>query len=288
MIMRLLREPLLHFLALAAIVFVAYGALNRFEAGNSNEIIVTSAKVDRLAALFAATWQRPPNSAELKTLVDDYVKEEILVREAVALGLDKDDAIIRRRLRLKMEFLNNAETETLTPTDAELDGYLKANTDKFEIDPSYAFQQVLLSQDRHGDKLDEDAASVLGLLRTKLTIDPGELGDATLLPAKLDLTSRTSIGQVFGPGFAEALGKLGPGQWNGPVASEFGLHLVRITEHRPGRVPALAEIRAAVEREWSNDKRKALDEQRFAALLTRYKITLEAKPETAPRPVTGP
>jgi parvulin-like peptidyl-prolyl cis-trans isomerase-like protein len=287
MIKRLLKEPLLHFLALAVLVFVGYGALNRFEAGKPEEIVVTESRAGRLAAQFAAIWQRQPTSAELKNLIDDYVKEEIFVREALALGLDKDDTIIRRRLRLKMEFMNSADSETLTPTDAELDKYLTANPGKFEIDSAYAFEQVLLSPDRHGDKIDQDAASALQILRTKLEIDPGELGDATLLPFRLELTGKAAVGQQFGPAFAEALERIAPGEWSGPVESDFGLHLVRISEHRAGRVPALAEIRAAVEREWANDKRKALEEQRFATLLIRYRVTLKQKSKDAPRPASA-
>ena len=204
------------------------------------------------------------------------------------LGLDKDDVIIRRRLRLKMEFLNSAETATLTPTDAELEIYLKDNPDKFAIDPAYAFQQVLLSPDQHGDKIDQRAASVLDVLRTKLSIDPAELGDATLLPRKLDLTGKASISQTFGPAFADALDKIAPGEWTGPVESDFGLHLVRIAERQAGRAPALAEVRSPVEREWANEKRKATEDQRLAALLTRYRITTERKPNGAPRLANGP
>jgi hypothetical protein len=288
MIRRLLNEPLLHFVALAVLVFVAYGALSHFDAGKPDEIVITGSRVDRLAAQFSAIWQRPPTSAELKALIDDYVKEEIFVREALALGLDKDDTIIRRRLRLKMEFMNSAETETLTPIDAELERYLQENPGKFEIDPAYAFEQVLLSPDRHGDKIDQDAASVLRVLRTKSSVDPSELGDATLLPLKLELTSKASISQQFGPAFAGALDKVAPGQWSGPVESDFGLHLVRITEHQAGRVPALAEVRAAVEREWVNERRKALEEQRFATLLTHYRVTMEEKPKGTPRLANGP
>lgn len=288
MVKRLLKEPLLHFLALAVAVFAAYGVFNRFEAGKPDEIVITESRIDRLAAQFAAIWQRPPTSAELKNLIDDYVKEEIFVREALALGLDKDDAIIRRRLRLKMEFLNNADTATLNPTDAELENYLKNNPEKFEIDPAYAFEQVLLSPDRHGEKIDQDAASVLQILRTKSSIDPGELGDATLLPRKLQLTGKASISQTFGPAFADALDKIATGEWTGPVESDFGLNLVRIAERQAGRTPALDEVRNAVEREWTNDKRKAIEQQRLAALLTRYRITTEQKPRGAPRLTNGP
>jgi parvulin-like peptidyl-prolyl cis-trans isomerase-like protein len=288
MMKRLFKEPLLHFLALAVTVFVVYGVLNRFEAGKPDEIVITHSRVDRLATQFATLWQRPPTSAELKNLIDDYVKEEIFVREALALGLDKDDTIIRRRLRLKMEFRNSADTETLTPTDAELENYLKENPGKFEIDPAYAFEQVLLSPDRHGDKIDQDAASVLQVLRTKMSIDPGELGDATLLPLRLELTSKASISRVFGAAFAEALDKIAPGQWAGPMESDFGLHLVRIKEYQARRAPALAEVRSAVEREWANEKRKAVEEQRFVALLTRYRITMEKMPTGAPQLAIGP
>lgn len=288
MMKRIFKEPLLHFLALAVAVFVAYGVSNRFEAGKSDEIVITESRVDRIAAQFGAIWQRPPTSVELKNLIDDYVKEEIFVREALALGLDKDDVIIRRRLRLKMEFLNSAETATLTPTDAELETYLKDNSEKFEVDPAYAFEQVLLSPDRHGEKIDQDAASVLQVLRAKPSIDLGELGDATLLPRKLELTGKASISHTFGPSFADALDKIATGQWTGPVESDFGLHLVRITERQAGRAPALAEVRAAVEREWADEKRKAIEEQRLAVLLTRYQITMEQKPKGAPRLANGP
>jgi hypothetical protein len=288
MLKQLLKEPLLHFLALAVAVFVAYNVFNRFEAGKPDEIIITDARVDRLAAQFNTIWQRPPTSAELKSLIDDYVKEEIFVREALALGLDKGDVIIRRRLRLKMELLSGAESATLAPTEAELEKYLKDNSARFEVDPAYAFAQVLLSPDRHGGNIEQDAASVLQALRTTLSIDPGELGDATLLPPKLGLTGKAAIGRTFGPAFAEALGKIVPGQWSGPIESDFGLHVVLITEHQAGRTPALADVRAAVEREWATDKRKAIEEQRLAALLTRYRITVEETPKSEPRQATAP
>lgn len=288
MLKHFLKEPLLHFLALAVAVFVAYNVFNRFEAGKPDEIIITDARVDRLAAQFNAIWQRPPTSAELKSLIDDYVKEEIFVREALALGLDKDDVVIRRRLRLKMELLSSAESATLAPTEAELEKYLKDNSARFEVDPTYAFAQVLLSQDRHGGKIEQDAASVLQVLRTTPSIDPGELGDATLLPPKLGLTGKASIGRTFGPAFADALGKIVPGQWSGPIESDFGLHVVLITEHQAGRMPALADVRAAVEREWATDKQKAIEEQRLAALLTRYRIAVEETPKGEPRQATAP
>lgn len=283
MLKRLLQEPLMHFLVLAAMIFVVYGALDRSGAGKPDEIVVTGAKVEQLASLFARVWQRPPTPQELKGLIDDHVKEEMFVREAINLGLDKDDAVIRRRLRAKMEFFNDAATTFPAPADAELSEYLSANRGKFVIEPMFAFDQIFWSADRHGENVARDALAVLAALRTATSVDQGDLGDATMLPSRLDVTGKTSIGHLFGTEFAEALQKATPGQWSGPVKSEFGLHLVRINAHQPERVPELSEVRAAVEREWANDKQKALEDRRLAALLTRYRITIEQSPKAAPR-----
>jgi hypothetical protein len=282
------REPLVHFLALALAIFVFYGAFNRSEAPRPDEIVVTDSKIEQLAGLFAKTWQRPPTIAELKGLVDDYVKEEIYYREALALGLDKEDTVIRRRLRLKMEFLSNAEAEALAPTDAELEAYLTVNPGKFEIDPKLAFRQVYLNPERRGDRIDQDVASILEALRSNPSADPATFGDATLLPSELGLTSKASIAQTFGADFAEAADKATPGSWTGPIKSSFGVHLVRVSECQLGRIPTLAEARDAVAREWSNDKRKGLEEQRLAELLKRYKITIEGRSESTPRAATLP
>ena len=138
--------------------------------------------------MFAKTWQRPPSAPELKALIDDSVKEEIYVREALALGLDKDDTVIRRRLRQKMEFMGDMGAEALTPTEADLQAYLQANPAKFALEPEIAFQQVLLNPDQHRDRIAQDAEVVLASLRSASAPDPRRLGDASLLPPELPLT----------------------------------------------------------------------------------------------------
>jgi hypothetical protein len=280
MLRRLLKEPLVHFLALALAVFAIYGIVNTSEAEKPDRIVITGPKIEQIAGLFAKAWQRPPTIAELKDFIDDYVKEEILVREALALGLDKDDTVIRRRLRLKMEFLSDAESEALSPTDAELEAYLRANSGKFEIDPKIAFRQIYLNPARRGGKLDQDAASIIEVLLSNAA-DPSALGDSTLLPSELPVTSKTAIGEIFGREFAEALRNATPGQWTGPVKSAFGFHIVRVTEYRAGRIPALDEVRGAVAREWANEKRKARQDAHFNELLKRYQVTIESVPGTA-------
>jgi PPIC-type PPIASE domain len=280
MLRHLFKEPLVHFLALALVVFAVDGVINTSEPEKPDRIVITGPKIEQIAGLFAKAWQRPPTVAELKDLIDDYVKEEILVREALALGLDKDDTVIRRRLRLKMEFLNDAESEALSPTDAELESYLRANPGKFEIDPMIAFRQIYLNPARRGGKLDQDAATIIEVLLSSARADPLALGDSTLLPSELPVTSKTSISQIFGREFADALRNATPGQWTGPVKSAFGFHIVRVTEYKTGRIPTLDEVRDAVAREWANDKRKARQDARFNELLKRYQMSIESAPGT--------
>ena len=187
--------------------------------------------------------------------------------------------MIRRRLRLKMEFMNDTAVDALTPTDAELQVYLNAHPAEFEVDPMIAFQQVFLNPERHGNKIDQDAASVLQDVRLLVSADPATLGNATLLPFELPLTRKSSVSQIFGPEFAEGLFNLDPGQWAGPVKSAFGLHIVHVSERKAGRLPPLGEIRPAVAREWSEAKRKELEEDRFNVLLKRYRVTIEMPSE---------
>jgi len=286
MMKALLREPLVHFLALGLIVFAVYHVLNRSNQPAPDEIVVTQARLEQLAGLFAKTWQRPPSAAELKGLVDDYVKEEVFYREALTLGLDDDDTVIRRRLRQKMEFLSDAVVGALTPDEEELAAYLKANAGKFELDPQIALEQVFLNMERRGDRIEEDAASILEVLNSNASADAATIGDATLLPFELDLTSLSRIGQTFGPQFAKAIDQLAPGAWTGPVKSTYGMHLVRINKREPGRVPALSEVRGAVEREWSTEQRKKLEDKRFSELLKRYDVSIERAHNsvTSPKP----
>lgn len=272
MLKRLFKEPLVHFLLLALAIFAVYGLFNGAGAQQPGGIVVTAPKVEQMAALFAKTWQRPPTPDELKGLIDDYVKEEILVRQALELGLDKDDTVVRRRLRQKMEFL--ADAQTPAPTEADLQAYLDAAPDGFRIDGTLAFQQVFLNAQRRGEAVNRDAASMLEMLSADPDADYAALGDATQLPAELPLSSEASIGQTFGAGFADALAKAPVGTWTGPVVSSFGVHLVRVTGREPGRVPTLAEVRGEVVREWTNARRREFDDQRFAALLKNYTVTI--------------
>jgi PPIC-type PPIASE domain len=282
---RAFREPLVHFLVLALVVFAAYYVVaSSAGGGKADRIVITSGKTEQLAARFAQVWQRPPSPQELKGLIDEQVKEEIYVREALALGLDKDDTVIRRRLRQKMELLSDAGADALSPTDAELETYLKAHPETFAVNLAMSFEQVFLNPQRQGAGTGQTAATILATLKANPETDASTLGDASLLPAEMPLTSVDSIGHMFGSEFADAIGKAKVGAWTGPIASSFGLHVVRVSERQEGRIPALGEVRDAVFREWANDKRKQLENDRLAALLKRYEVTVESEPAARAKP----
>lgn len=282
--MKLLKEPLLHFLLIGAVLFVAYGFVNREKAADPQGITVSAGHVEHLASTFAKTWQRPPTQDELKGLIDQFVKEEILSREAVKLGLDQNDAVIRRRLQQKMEFVTEDLLATAEPTDADLSDYLGKHPDAFREDASFSFQQVFLNPERRGEAIESDAAKLLAEL--KAGADPSRSGDATMLPSSMEKARHPQVAGSFGADFADALARSAIGEWTGPVASSFGLHLVLIKDKIAGRLPELTQIRDVVRREWENDRRNQATRSFMDGLLKQYNVTIEwpeAKPETAAR-----
>jgi len=274
---RILKEPLLHFLLLGAILFIAYALMQKPGAGSdSGKIIVTMGQVDNLAATFAKRWQRPPTPEELAGLVRDRVREEVYYREAMALGLDKDDTIIRRRLRQKMEFITDDIAAQAEPTDAELTAYLEAHPDSYRVEPQITFSQVYLNPAKHGEHLARDVAQLLAQLnRPGSRIDASQLGDRLMLEHQFSAATPSEIGSQFGEQFAAKLATLKPGPWQGLIESGYGVHLVRISERTEGRLPALAEVRDAVRRDWDNTRRLEAQDKFYQELLKHYTVTIE-------------
>lgn len=274
---RIFKEPLLHFLLLGAALFIAYGLMSKPGSSRApGKIVVTVGQVEHLAAGFAKTWQRPPTDAELKGLIDEWVREEIATREAMALGLDKDDTVVRRRLRQKLEFVSDDIAAQTEPTDADLNAYLQAHPDLFRVEPLFTFSQVYLDPVKHGDNLGRDTVRVLARLKQAgATADGSALGDSLLLEHTFQSAPTSEILKQFGEEFALKLGELSPGQWQGPVESGYGVHLVLVSERREGRLPELAEVRDVVRREWANAQRLEANERFYQELLERYTVTIE-------------
>jgi hypothetical protein len=274
---RLVREPLVHFLLLGAALFVLYDVIAG-ERDAPDRIVVDSARVEQLALGFTRVWQRPPTEAELAGLVEDFVREEVYYREALAMGLDRDDTIVRRRMRQKLEFLSEDLVALAEPGEAELEAWLNEHADDYRVEPRAAFRQVYVSRERHGEAAEATAEALLARL-SEGGEDGGALGDASLLPASLPLSPQREIAKHFGDDFAAVVLTLEPGAWSGPVESTFGLHLVRLEAREPARAPALEEVRQAVERDWAAAERREANEAFYQALRERYELTLEMPAE---------
>lgn len=275
---RLIREPLVQFLVIGAAVFGVYALTADQSDVQRDRIVVSEGRIQQLAQVFAKTWQRPPIAQELRGLIDAYVKEEIYYREALKLGLDRDDTLIRRRMQQKMEFLSEPGEEALNPSDAELAAFYAENRDNFRIEPKLAFQQVFIDP----KKGEEPAAIRAEQLLSELRSAPADahvsnIGDATLLRHGTPLSSLTSIGNEFGEDFAKKLFILPLNQWSGPVESPFGMHLVRITERRDEQLPPLAQVRKDVERAWRTKKRDRFRHDEYERLRAKYEVVLPLK-----------
>lgn len=283
MIRRLAADPLIHFLALGAAMFVAFGTIaTRGDAPDDGAIVVTPGKVEQLGSIFARAWQRPPTEAELEALVADWVREEVAVREALRLGIDRDDTVIRRRLRQKFEFMAAGIAALAPPTDDQLRAHLDSNAEAYRIDPRLSFRQVFLSADR-GDGLAVAAEDLLVALRSDPGADASALGDRTMLAhAHPDLSER-EIAAIFGPRFAAAVVDLPPGTWVGPIESGYGRHLVIVDARRGGRAPTLEEVRDLVERDVAAMRQADALDALYAGLLDRHEVVIEgAGQEAAP------
>jgi hypothetical protein len=271
MLRRLLREPLVHFLLLGGALFLIFGR-GAPEAGQDDrQILVTQADITRLAAGFSQTWHRPPDGDELQTQINDYIREEVLYRTALGLGLDKDDLIIRRRLRQKMEF--TFEDTVPPPQEAELRAYFAAHADKFRSQPLISFRQVFVSLQR-GNTAETDARRILTQL-VSATPGASSQGDALLLGEGFEQTPLDRIAALFGDEFAGALATASPGHWVGPLRSSYGLHLVLVTASQPAALPPFEQVRPAVEREWFAEHRAAALAAQYTTLLAGYRVTVE-------------
>jgi len=238
------------------------------------EIVVSDARAASMVQTFIRTWQRPPTESEFSRLIDDYIKTEIFVREALALGLDRDDLIIRRRLRQKMEFFFDESAPVSDPTEQELSAFLAQHADQYRTDTRVTFSHVYLDPQRRGEATKADAQRLLKELDTPdPTVDPLTLGDPIMiLKPRWEGATQSELVGVFGTTFTNALVQQPPGQWAGPLASAYGEHLVKIDAFEWGVVPELERVRSQVERNWRVRARQARQEATYQRLLKKYRV----------------
>lgn len=268
-------QPLVHFLILGALIFVTYGLVAPVSdpepESSGEEIVVTQQQLDRLFGEFEAVWQRPANLEERQSVIDSYIREEILVREALRLGLDQGDTVMRRRLAQKMDFLSTSAARSLQPTEEDLATFYKSNEDDYRRPGLIAYEHVFL-----GPSADEE---LLEDLRANLRRgeDPEQLGKKTLLPFRMRLSERARVDGLFGEGFFEKLEALPLNGWQGPVRSGYGEHLVRVFDRQSPEVLSFERVRENVIEDWTQRRAQRIRAEALEAMRKRYRIVL---PET--------
>ena len=287
----LLREPLFHFLLIGAALFLLFGWKGNSASITAGQVGTTAAQItvsrdaiDRMNMQFAKTWQRQPTEEEQKGFVEELVRNEIFYREALAIGLDRDDEVLKRRMRQKMEFIYEDISTWAEPSDADLMAFMKKNRDKYLTDPQLSFRQVFISKDKRGKNAESDARQVLGQLTAGAA--PDTVGDPTMLAAETHLLPLREVNNQFGEEFGMALLELKPGAWAGPVKSVYGFHLVLLKELRAKRLPDLKDIRETVKRDWLVEKQTELKDAAYAKIRERYTVTVE-KPRADIRPLAA-
>jgi hypothetical protein len=283
---RLLREPLLHFLLLGVALF----GISRFvkpaadRTAVSRQIVLTLDDLRQLQIGFAAQWQRPPTGQEMIGLIENRIKEEILYREALAMGLDKDDTIVKRRMAQKMEFLAEDVSAAHEPTTEELKVWFAKNTAMFTQPARATFRHLYFSPDRRGKSAWSDAKTAIGKLSGKPAGWPGAaaLGDPFMFQDYLADRTPDQIAKDFGPPFAKALFVQKPGAWTGPIESGYGWHLVFIDSLMPERVSSFEEVEPDVKTAWLATRKEQAKEAAYKAMRAKYELLLPAPPEATP------
>ena len=280
-----LREPLLHFAAIGLMLFVADGFVNRGPGGvePSRQIALTLDDLRQLDIYFESQWRRPPTAQEFSRLVEDKVQQEVLYREALAMGLDKEDTIVKRRMAQKLQFVAEDVATAHEPDAAELKAWYEKNRDRFALLGRITFRQRYFSRDSRGDQARADAERTLAKLAGEPVNSPvaASLGDQFMLQEYYADRTSEQLGKDFGPAFAQAVFQSKPGSWQGPIESGFGWHLVFVDSFVPGRSPAFEEVEPDVKTAWLGEQKAEAWRRAYDAMRGKYTVMLPAPPPDA-------
>jgi peptidyl-prolyl cis-trans isomerase C len=283
---RWLREPLLHFLLIGVALFAIYRWLNPTVASlnTSRRIELTNDDVRQLEISWIAQWRRPPTSEEMGKLVEERVREEIFYREGLALGLDRNDTIVKRRMAQKMDFLSDDVSDLREPSPEELKNWYAKNGAQFAVPARVTFRHVYFSPDRRGAQA--EAAARQALEKIGQISDGAQamaLGDRFMFQDFYADSTADQVGNVFGVKFSEALATLKPRTWNGPLESGLGWHLVWVDSITPPRVPEFEEVDLKdIKSQWVSAERAETKRQLFTAMKARYEVVLPKTLSQAP------
>ena len=288
---RWLCEPLLHFLLIGMVLFAAYAYINRGRSGTASptQIVLSLDELATMEAYFESQWHRRPTPQEFQAMVEDKIKEEVLYREGLVMGLDKGDTIVRRRMAQKVQFLAEDVATAHEPSTAELKAWFEKNADKFSLPSRYSFRHVYFSPDKRGTNAHDDAAKALAKIAGQPE-DSAHIASADRFMFQDYYGDRTSsaIAKEFGPQFAVALEKLKPGSWQGPIESGYGWHLVFVDTVIPGRIPAFEEVESEVKTAWLSDQKAQAWQKAYQEMRAKYTVLLPAPPDKQTAAVPPP
>lgn len=266
------REPLVHFIILGGLLFVGHALWQSHVTRADYTITVSAEEIQRQALIFAGENRRQPTDEDIQALVFAHVEEEALMREADRLGLGEDDTIIRRRLAQKMRFLIEDVDAPALPDEAELNNWFEANIERFIRPETRSFSHIYLSPEQHGERIEADAQI---LLQATAQEDWKTLGDPFMMKREFKNLSIVEISRLFGADFAKSLSIAEGGNWQGPIESAFGLHLIRIDGVTPKVTPTLADVRGEVETAWQDQALRKANTERLKTLIKKYKVNVE-------------
>jgi len=280
---RWFREPLLHFLILGVALFATYGYMHRGRGGveSSKQIALTLDDLREMDLYFESQWHRQPTAQEFQAMVEDRVREEVLYREGIAMGLDKDDTIVKRRMEQKMQFLAEDVAAAHEPSTAELKAWFDKNKEKFALPSRYSFRHLYFSPDKRGKNAQEDAAKALAKIASQPE-DPklaASIADQFMFQDYYRDRTAEALAKEFGPQFTIAIEKLKPGLWQGPIESGYGWHLVFVDTVIPGRIPAFEEIEPDVKTAWLGGQKAQAWHKAYAEMRAKYTVLLPAPPD---------
>jgi hypothetical protein len=291
---RWLREPLLHFLLIGLLLFGLYAYVNRGRIGieSPRQIVLSLDELATMEAYFESQWHRRPTPQEFQAMVEDKIKEEVLYREGLVMGLDKGDTIVKRRMAQKVQFLAEDVAAAHEPSTAELKAWFEKNTDKFALPSRYSFRHIYFSPDKRGTNAHDDAAKALARIAGQSEDSPqiGSVADRFMFQDYYGDSAPSAIAKEFGPQFAVALEKVKPGSWQGPIESGYGWHLVFVSSVIPGRIPAFEEIESEVKTAWLGEQKAVAREKAYKSLRSKYTVLLPVPPDkqTASAPAARP
>ena len=274
--MRLLKEPLLHFLIAGGLLFAGYSWIHRGEKREDpRRIEITSNQVQQIELDWRARWQRRPTQAELQAGIADQLKQEILYREALELGLDKNDTIVKRRMAQKMDFLAEEVASLRDPEPGEIEAWFEKNRAQYVPPPLASFHHLFFSSDKRGQNAEGDARRAMAGIGGK----DASSADEFMFQARYNEQTQDQVARVFGSKFAEQLFQLKADGWRGPIESGFGWHLVWVDALVPGEAPTFEAVAQQVKSDWLAEQRAELKRITFQALKARYEIVIApAKP----------